>query len=203
MSKLLDHARDLMRIRHLSIRTEEAYLAWIKQYILFHHKQHPAKLGAKDVSSFLSYLAVERHVSASTQNQALSAILFLYREVLEQEIDWIADAVRAQKPKRLPVVFTKQEAQAVLMRLSDTPWLMASLLYGSGLRLMKCVRLRVQDLDFGSFQINLRDGKGGKDRVTVLPSSLVGPLNRHLTRVKALYERDIEEGFGSVYLHSR
>lgn len=200
MSKLLDHARDLMRTRHLSLRTEEAYLAWIKQYILFHHKQHPAKLGAKDVRSFLSYLAVERHVSASTQNQALSAILFLYREVLEQEIDWITDAIRAQKPKRLPIVFTKQEAQAVLVRLSDTPWLMASLLYGSGLRLMECVRLRVQDLDFGSLQINVRDGKGGKDRVTVLPSSLVEPLNRHLTRIKALHERDREEGFGSVYL---
>jgi integron integrase len=200
MSKLLDHARDLMRTRHLSIRMEEAYLAWIKQYILFHHKQHPAALGVKDVTSFLSYLAVERHVSASTQNQALSAILFLYREVLEQEIDWITDAVRAQKPKRLPVVFTKEEAQAVLVRLSDTPWLMASLLYGSGLRLMECVRLRVQDLDFGSLQINVRDGKGGKDRVTVLPSSLVESLNRHLARTKALHERDKEEGFGSVYL---
>jgi integron integrase len=189
-----------MRTRHLSIRTEDAYLAWIKQYILFHHKQHPAKLGAKDVSSFLSYLAIERHVSVSTQNQALSAILFLYREVLEQEIDWITDATRAQKPKRLPVVFTKQEAQAVLVLLSATPWLMASLLYGSGLRLMECVRLRVQDLDFGSMQINVRDGKGGKDRVTVLPRSLVEPLNRHLIRVKALYEHDIEEGLGSVYL---
>lgn len=200
MSKLLDHTRNLMRTRHLSIRTEDAYLAWIKQYILFHHKQHPAKLGAKDVSSFLSYLAIERHVSVSTQNQALSAILFLYREVLEQEIDWITDATRAQKPKRLPVVFTKQEAQAVLVLLSATPWLMASLLYGSGLRLMECVRLRVQDLDFGSMQINVRDGKGGKDRVTVLPRSLVEPLNRHLIRVKALYEHDIEEGLGSVYL---
>jgi integron integrase len=200
MSKLLDHVRDLIRTRHLSIRTEEAYLSWIKQYILFHHKQHPAKLGAKDVSSFLSYLAIERHVSASTQNQALSAILFLYREVLEQEIDWITDAIRAQKPKRLPVVFTKEEAQAVLMRLSDTPWLMASLLYGSGLRLMECVRLRVQDLDFGSHQLTVRDGKGGKDRVTMLPGSLVESLNRHLARVKILYEQDLEEGFGRVYL---
>jgi integron integrase len=200
MSKLLDHARDLMRTCHLSIRTEEAYLAWIKQYILFHHKQHPAKLGAKDVTSFLSYLAVERHVSASTQNQALSAILFLYREVLEQEIDWITDAIRAQKPKRLPVVFTRQETQAVLLQLSDTVWLMASLLYGSGLRLMECVRLRVQDIDFVSHQIIVRHGKGGKDRVTVLPNSLVERLDRHLARAKALHEQDLRAGFGGVYL---
>ena len=200
MFRLLDHARDLMRTRHLSIRTEEAYLSWIKQYILFHQKQHPAKLSAKDVKSFLSYLAVERHVSASTQNQALSAILFLYREVLEQEIEWVTDVVRARKPKRLPVVFTKEEVQAVLVRLSDTTWLMASLLYGSGLRLMECVRLRVQDIEFGNLQINVRQGKGGKDRVTVLPSSLVEPLQRQLKRVKALHEREIEEGFGGVYL---
>ncbi|HMF57769.1 MAG TPA: integron integrase [Pyrinomonadaceae bacterium] len=200
MSKLLDRTRDLMRTRHLSIRTEEAYLAWIKQYIIFHHKQHPAKLGAKDVSAFLSHLAVDQHVSASTQNQALSAILFLYRDVLELEIDWVSDVIRAQKPKRLPLVFTKQEAQAALLHLSDTPWLMASLLYGSGLRLMECIRLRVQDIDFGRFQVNVRNGKGGKDRVSVLPDSLVDPLKRHLTRVKALHERDIEEGFGSVYL---
>jgi len=200
MSKLLDHARDLMRTRHLSIRTEEAYLSWIKQYILFHNKQHPAKLAANDVRSFLSYLAVERHVSASTQNQALSAILFLYREVMVKEIDWITDVIRAQKPKRLPVVFTKQETKAVLLRLSGTTSLMASLLYGSGLRLMECIRLRVKDIDFDSRQITVRDGKGGKDRVTVLPDSLVDPLRNHLTRVKTLHERDIEEGFGTVYL---
>src|SRR5205807_10330869 len=176
MSKLRDHARDLMRTRHLSIRTEEAYLTWIKRYILFHNKQHPAKLVAKDVTAFLSYLAVERHVSASTQNQALSAILFLYREVLDHKIDWITDVIRAQKPKRLPVVFTKQETQAVLLRLSGTTWLMAGLLYGSGLRLMECIRLRVKDIDFGSRQINVRDGKGNKDRVTVLSLSLVDTL---------------------------
>ncbi|MFN2455903.1 MAG: integron integrase [Pyrinomonadaceae bacterium] len=200
MSKLLDQTRDLMRVRHLSLRTEESYLAWIKQYILFHHKRHPKEMGAAEVSAFLSYLAISRHVAASTQNQALSAILFLYREVLAVELDWITEIERAKKPRRLPVVFTKAEVQAVLLRLSDTKWLMASLLYGSGLRLMECIRLRVKDIDFGSRQLTVRDGKGGKDRVTMLPESLAEPLSRHLARVHALHSEDLRQGFGSVYL---
>jgi integron integrase len=200
MSKLLDQTRDLIRTRHLSLRTEESYLAWIKQYILFHHKRHPSELKAPEITAFLSYLAVSRHVAASTQNQALSAILFLYREVLGIELDWITDVERAKKPKRLPVVFTKAEVQAILLRLSNTKWIMASLLYGSGLRLMECLRLRVKDIDFASHQIMVRDGKGGKDRVTMLPESLVEPLNLHLARVKALHIQDLQQGRGLVHL---
>ena len=184
----------------MSVRTEEAYIRWFKEYILFHHKRHPAQLDNGHVTAFLSHLAVERRVAASTQNQALSAILFLYREVLGQELKWITDVIRAQKPKRLPVVLTRQEVESVLLHLSGTPWLMASLLYGSGLRLMECVRLRVTDVDFGSRQITVRDGKGGKDRVTMLPEALIEPLTRHLMRVRLLHEQEVREGFGYVYM---
>jgi integron integrase len=200
MSKLLDQVRDAIRTRHYSIRTEEAYIRWIRQYILFFDKRHPATLGPQAISTFVSHLAVRRNVTASTQNQALSALLFLYREVLDQHIDWVDDIERAKRPKRLPVVFTKEEAQAVLTHLRGDKWLMASLLYGSGLRLMECVRLRVKDVDFMRLQIIVRAGKGDKDRVTILPSSLVTPLQRQLERVKALHEMDKREGFGRVYL---
>jgi integron integrase len=200
MSRLLEQMREAVRTRHYSIRTEEAYIRWVRQYILFFEKRHPADLGAAEVSAFVSHLAVGRNVSASTQTQALSALLFLYREVLALPIGWVDDVERAKKPKRLPVVFTREEARAVLSHLRDEAWLMASLLYGSGLRLMECVRLRVKDLDLSRLQITVRDGKGGKDRVTVLPSSLAEPLERQLERARALHGLDLREGFGRVYL---
>ena len=200
MSQLLEQVRSHIRMLHYSIRTEEAYLKWIREFIIFHHKRHPSEMGATEISTFLSYLARERKIAASTQNQALSALLFLYREVLNQELAWVTDVVRAKRPQRLPVVFTKEEARAMLACLHNEKWLMASLLYGSGLRLMECVRLRVKDVDFTLCQITVRDGKGAKDRVTILPVSLVEPLQRQLERAKALHEIDLREGFGRVHL---
>ena len=197
---LLEQTRNLLRVKHYSIRTEEAYLSWIKQYILYHQKRHPAEMGPEHVREFLSHLAVRRNVAASTQNQALSAILFLYRDVLRHPLDWIDDVERAKKPSRLPVVFTRGEVQAILVRLDGARWLAASLLYGSGMRLLECLRLRIKDIDFGYRQITVRDGKGAKDRVTVLPASLVEPTRRHLERVKCLHDRDLRDGFGSVFL---
>lgn len=200
MAKLLEQVRLTLRTRHYSIRTEESYLGWIRAYILFHQKRHPSELGEQHIGTWLTHLAVNRHVSASTQNQALSAVLFLYRNVLNTQLDWINNIERAKKPQRLPVVFTKDEAQAVLAHLKDTHWLMASLLYGSGLRLMECVRLRVKDVDFVQKQIIVRDGKGGKDRVTMLPVKLLESLSRHLERIKTLHEHDLRHGHGRVYL---
>ncbi|MDQ3816058.1 MAG: integron integrase [Acidobacteriota bacterium] len=200
MSKLLEQVRDAVRTRHYSIRTEEAYIRWVRQYILFCGMRHPSELGAQDVSAFISHLAVERKVAASTQTQALSALLFLYREVLGLPIGWVDDIERAKRPKRLPVVFTREEVKAVLSQLRAEMWLMASLLYGSGLRLMECVRLRVKDLDFAQLQVTVREGKGSKDRITMLPPSLVEPLRRQLERARALHEMDVREGFGHVYL---
>jgi integron integrase len=200
MSRLLDQVREAVRTRHYSIRTEEAYIRWVREYILFCGKRHPAELGAADVSAFISHLAVDRKVAASTQTQALSALLFLYREVLGLPLGWVDDVERARKPKRLPVVFNREEARAILSQLREEAWLMASLLYGSGLRLMECVRLRVKDVDLARFEISVRDGKGGKDRLTVLPASLAAPLQRQLERARALHELDLREGFGHVYL---
>ena len=198
--KLLNRVRDAIRLKHYSIRTEQAYTDWIKRYIFFHNKRHPQDMGAPEIEAFLTHLAVERNVAASTQNQALSAILFLYREVLHIEIDASIDAVRAKRPKRLPVVLTKEEVGQVIGQLSGTHRLMAQLLYGSGLRLMECVRLRVKDLDFAQQQIIIRDAKGGKDRLTMLPESLALPLQRRLQRTKLLHEQDLEDGYGCVYL---
>ena len=200
MPKLLDQVRLHIRTRHYSIRTEEAYIAWIKDFILFHNKRHPDQMGAPEVSSYLSYLATQRHVASATQNQALAALLFLYKEVLGQPLDWIEGVQRAKRSSRLPVVFTKDEVKRVISHLDGTKWLMASLLYGAGLRLMECVRLRVKDIDFLRNQITIRDGKGGKDRVTMLPRRLKEPLRTHLERIKILHERDMEEGFGHVHL---
>src|SRR5919197_4449813 len=200
MSQLLDRVREAARTRHYSIRTEESYIRWIREFILFFDKRHPSELGAKEVSAFVSHLAVTRRVAASTQNQALSALLFLYREVLQKPIEWVDDVERAKRPKKLPVVFTRDEVKAVLGHLRAEMWLMASLLYGSGLRLMECVRLRVKDVDFAQLQIVVREGKGDTDRVTMLPPSLVQPLQRPLERGKALHEADVREGFGRVYL---
>lgn len=200
MPKLLDQVRLHIRTRHYSIRTEEAYISWIKDFILFHNKRHPNQMGAPEVSSYLSYLASERHVASATQNQALAALLFLYKDVLAQPLDWIEGVQRAKRSSRLPVVFTKDEAKKVISHLEGTKWLMASLLYGAGLRLMECVRLRVKDIDFIRNQITVRDGKGGKDRVTMLPRRLKEPLRTHLERIKVLHDRDLEEGFGHVHL---
>jgi len=198
--KLLDQVRYVIRVKHFSIRTEEAYVNWIRKFILFHNKRHPIEMGEHDVSQFLTYLAVKKRVAASTQNQALAAILFLYRDVLKKDLGWLDDVERAKRPGRLPVVFSKQEVDEILVRLEGTKWLMASLLYGSGLRLMECIRLRVKDLDFGYDQLVIRDGKGQKDRVTMLPLSLKEPLQRHLAKVKAIHEEDLRAGFGRVHL---
>lgn len=198
--KLLDLTRTVLRRKHYSLRTEEAYLSWIRQYILFHEKQHPADLGERHVGEFLSHLANARNVASSTQNQALSAILFLYRDVLGQPLEWLHGVDRAKKPTKLPVVLTPDEVRAVLSRLDGARWLVASYLYGSGLRLMECLRLRVKDVDFEYKQIVVRDGKGAKDRITILPAALADPLRLHLDRVRAIHERDLDEGCGTVYL---
>jgi integron integrase len=197
--KLLDQVRDAIRLKHYSIRTEQAYVNWIKRYIHFHNVRHPADMGAPEVQAFLTHLAVEGNVAASTQNQALSALLFLYNVVLHQDLGPI-DAMRAKKPKRLPSVLTKEEVHRVLGHMSGTHLLMAKLLYGSGLRLMECLRLRVKDLDFAQCQILVRDGKGEKDRVTILPESVVVPLQDHLRIVKRTHEEDLAKGYGAAYL---
>ncbi|MCH8875733.1 MAG: integron integrase [Chloroflexi bacterium] len=197
---LLDRVRQSIRLKNYSIRTEQAYVSWVRRFILFHDKRHPRQMGSAEVERFLSHLAVDRNVAASTQNQALSALLFLYREVLKKELEYPIDSIRAKRPKRLPTVMTKQEVRNVIGRMTGKNQVMAKLLYGSGLRLMECVRLRVQDLDFGQRQIIVREGKGGKDRATVLPDSLIDPLKRHLRHVKLVHEDDIADGHGGVYL---
>ena len=200
LPQLLQQVRNVIRVKHYSIRTEQAYLNWIKKFIRFHNNQHPAALAENEITAFLNHLAVQKKVAASTQNQALSAILFLYKKVLSQEIGWLGNLQKAKKPERLPLVFTREEVRKVLLQLEGTYWLMASLLYGSGLRLMECIRLRVKDVDFRYKQITVRDGKGNKDRVTMLPQKLSPHLQRHIVRVKNLHERDLKEGFGEVYL---
>ncbi len=200
MPKLLDQMRERLRALHYSIRTEDAYVAWVKRFILYHGKRHPLAMGEAEVADFLTSLAVAGHLAASTQNQAFSALLFLYKVVLDRPLSAIEDVVRAKKPDRLPVVFTRDEVRAVIGRLEGTKWLAASLLYGSGLRLMECLRLRVKDIDFGQNHIVVRDGKGQKDRVTVLPTTLAEPLRRQIDRITAIHQRDRQEGFGRVYL---
>ena len=182
--RLMDQMGDRIRSKHYSVRTEHAYLGWVRRFILFTDKRHPAGLGAAEVERFLSHLAVEGNVSASTQNQALAAILFLYKEVLAQPLPWLDGLMRAKKPERLPTVLTVNETQAVLSSMEGTAGLMARLLYGTGMRLMECVRLRVKDVDFGMSQIVVRDGKGYKDRVTMLPQSLIEPLHAQLTKAR-------------------
>lgn len=198
--KLLDRVREAIRRKHYSRRTEKSYVRWIKRYILFHNKRHPQEMGSADIEAFLTHLAVKEHVAASTQNQALSALLFLYREVLHKELERPIEALRAKRPKRLPTVLTKEEVFKVIQCMSGTPQLMAKLLYGSGLRVSECVRLRVKDIDFAQRQIVVRDAKGMQDRVTVLPDSLVKPLQEHLQRVKALHQDNLKKGYGSVDL---
>lgn len=198
--KLLDLVRDTIRRKHYSIRTEQSYIDWIRRFILYHNKRHPREMREAEVNAFLTHLARDGAVAASTQNQALSALLFLYKEVLKEEIGWLGDVERAKKPARLPVVLTREEVRNVFRQLSGTPRLMAGLLYGSGLRLMECLRLRVKDIDFGYARISVRDTKGGKERVTMLPVNLAAGLQRHLRKIKAQHEQDLVEGFGSVHL---
>ncbi len=198
--KLLDQVRSKLRVKHYSIRTEDAYADWIKRFILFHDKRHPSEMGAREVEAFLTDLAVSRKVSASTQNQAKSAILFLYREVLQKELAWLENVTSARAPERLPVVLTVAEIRAVLTRLKGTHWLIASLLYGAGMRLMEAVRLRVKDVEFSRHEIIVREGKGFKDRVTMLPETVIEPLKLHLAKVRALHREDLASGFGEVYL---
>ncbi|MEI7868021.1 MAG: integron integrase [Candidatus Methylumidiphilus sp.] len=198
--KLLDQVRDKIRLKHYSIRTEEAYVNWIKRFILFQHKRHPVEMGAAEVEAFLTHLAVEGKVAASTQNQAKAALLFLYREVLATELPWLDDVGQAKVSRRLPVVLTQTEVKTLLDRMRGTHQLVARLLYGTGLRLMECMRLRVKDVEFERHELIVRDGKGSKDRMTMLPDSLAEPLKVHMARVKALHQEDLQAGFGSVYL---
>lgn len=203
--KLLDQVRQAIRRKHYSIRTEDAYVNWIRRYILFHKAKqgfarHPAEMGIPEIESFLTDLAVNEKVAASTQNQALSALLFLYKEVLQIELDGKIQASRAKAPQHLPVVLSKAETHRLLAEMNGVYLLMSRILYGGGLRLMECVRLRVKDLDFELHQIVVRDGKGEKDRVTLLPESLSADLQRHLRHVKLIHEDDLHAGFGRVYL---
>ena len=198
--KLLEVVRDSLRTQNYSYRTEKTYINWIRKYILFHNKRHPKEMGEREINQFLTYLAVNRKVAASTQNQALSSLLFLYKVILGKEIGWIGNIQRARKPKKIPVVFTREEVKKVLLHLHGKCWLTGALMYGSGLRLMECLRLRVKDLDFASRQITVRSGKGQKDRLTMMPESVISPLKTHLQRVKSLHEKDLAEGFGSVRL---
>ena len=198
--KLLDQVRQSIRARHYSKSTEKTYVDWIKRFIIFHKLRHPAEMGESEINQFLTHLAVNKTVSASTQNQALSAILFLYQQVLKKELQWIEAAVRAKKPKRLPVVISEAEVKSILNLMQGPAKLIASLLYGSGLRLSECLQLRFKDIDFAKNQIIVRDGKGQKDRVTLLPESIKEPLLAHLRNVYRLHQKDLREGAGLVVL---
>jgi integron integrase len=199
-TKLLDQMREVLRLKHMSYRTEEAYISWVKRFIVFHDTRHPKDMGAEEIRAFLIHLAVRNKVAASTQNNALNALVFLYRQVLKQPFPELGEIERAKRPRRVPTVFTMEEVTAILTQLSGVSHLMASLLYGAGLRLMECVRLRVKDVDFTYHQITVRDGKGQQDRVTVLPQSVDEAFQRHLAKVKLLHEEDLAEGCGEVYL---
>lgn len=198
--KLLERMRIHLRTRHYSIRTEEAYIDWARRFILFHGKRHPRDMGAVEVEAFLSHLAVERHVSASTQNQAKAALLYLYKQVLEIDLPWLNEVVQAKRPKRLPVVLTPTEVRELLLHMDGTTCLIAQLLYGTGMRLLEALRLRVKDVEFARREIVVREGKGNKDRVTVLPENLMAPLQAQLQKAHLLHEKDLAAGLGRVYL---
>jgi integron integrase len=198
--RLLDQLRRALRSRHYSERTEKAYVLWVRRFVRHHGMRHPSELGASEVNVFLSHLATEARVAASTQNQALSALLFLYRHVLGTALGDLGPLVRARTPERIPVVLTREDVRSVLTQMTGDTWLMASMLYGSGLRLMECLGIRVQDLDFETRTLHVRDGKGAKDRTTMIPAALLSPLQRHLEKVRALHARDVAEGFGRVEL---
>ena len=198
--KLLDRVRDAIRTRHYSRRTEVAYVTWIRRYIVFHRKAHPSTLGAPEICAFLTWLATKRQVSASTQNQALAALLFLYEHVLQMPIGQVEHVVRAKQPLRLPVVLSREEVAVVLSHLEGTMWIIGMLLYGSGLRLEECLELRVKDIDFDRNEIMIRRGKGQKDRATTLPAAVIDSLCQHLAEVKRLHSADLADGFGRVAL---
>jgi integron integrase len=198
--RLMDEVRRRLRLKHYSIRTETAYLGWIRRFIRAHGLRHPREMGVAEVEVFLSMLATRDKVAASTQNQALSALLFLYREVLGMELAWVEHVVRAKRPQRLPVVLGQAEVQRLLAQMDGRTWLIASLLYGTGMRLMECLRLRVKDVDFARRAITVREGKGGKDRQTVLPTSLAEPLQREIERARILHAEDLAAGFGETWL---
>jgi integron integrase len=199
-SPLLEQMRDALRTRHYSRRTEQAYLLWARRFIVFHQGRHPDDMGEREINEFLTHLAVDEHVSASTQNQALAGLLFLYRNVVGYDVGDLGGVVRARKPKRLPVVMTPDEVRAVLSHMDGETWLMASLLYGAGLRLSECLELRVLDIDIARHEITVRDGKGSKDRVTMLPESLDGELRRQLRRAQAVHQHDLDDGWGRIVL---
>lgn len=199
-SPFLNRVREVIRTRHYSIRTEQSYTQWVRRFILFHGKRHPKELGEHEVVAFLTHLAVKRQVSPSTQNQALNALVFLYRHVLDQPLGDILGAVRAKRPERLPVILTRTEVRQLFANLDGPHWLPACLLYGSGLRLMECLRLRVKDLDFDHRAITVRCGKGGKDRVVTLPDPCIEPLKQQLALVCRLHSKDLQDGFGAVWL---
>jgi len=198
--KLLDRLQQALRSRHYSRRTEQIYRQWVKRFIFFHNIRHPGEMGEQEINSFLTHLAVQEKISASTQNQALCALLFLYRHVIGREIGNLGEVIRARKPIRMPVVMTRREVKTVLGNLTGDKWLMASLMYGAGLRLMECLRLRVQDIDFERKEILVRDGKGAKDRITMLPESLISKLQGHLKKVREIHKKDLSEGWGRVQM---
>ena len=198
--KLLDRFRESLRSRHYSRRTEQTYCQWVKRFIYFHKMRHPAEMGESEINAFLTHLAVKEKISSSTQTQALGALLFLYRNVLDREIGDLGAVIRARKPRGLPVVMTKAEVKSVLSNLKEDKWIIANLLYGSGLRLMECLRLRVHDIDFGSNQITVRDGKGNQDRIAILPVAVKEPLSAHLNKVKKIHNEDVKRGYGKVFM---
>lgn len=198
--RLLDRLRDAIRTRHYSYQTEKAYLHWARRFIYFHDKRHPQEMGETEIAAFLSHLAVERRVSASTQNQALNALLFLYKQVLEREVGMIQGVVRAKRPVRLPTVMTRDEVAAILQRLAGREWLMAALMYGTGMRVMECLRLRIMDIEFGFHQIRVRDGKGQKDRSVPLPDSLISAIRQQIEEVKRVHAADLADGLGETSL---
>jgi integron integrase len=198
--RLLDRVRQAIRLKHFSFQTEKSYVYYITQFILFHDKRHPQDMGVDEIRSYLSHLAVEKNVAASTQNIALSALLFLYKQVLQIDLPYIDQIERAKKPRRLPVVYSRAEARAILANLEGTTYLIVALLYGCGLRLTECLSLRVKDLDFEYRQITIRDGKGAQDRITMMPTSLVEMLKLQLQRAKILHQQDLALGYGNVYL---
>ncbi len=198
--RLLDQVREAIRVRHMSLRTEAAYVDWVRRFILHHGKRHPKDMGAEEVEAFLTHLAVERSVSASTQNQAKAALLFLYRTVLGIELPWLNELVQAKRGERLPVVLTPGEVRAVLDQMDGQMALVARLLYGTGMRLLEGLRLRVKDVDFERLEVVVREGKGNKDRVTMLPERLAAPLREHLEKVRAIHRQDLKDGLGEVFL---
>lgn len=198
--RLEEQVKDEIRIRHYSYRTGVSYWNWIKRYIVFYDKKHPSEMGAEEIQNYLSFLATKRRVSASSQNQALSALLFLYKTVLKLELPWMDDVIRAKRPVRVPIVLTRSEVATILKCLHGRSWLMANILYGSGLRLTECLRLRVQDIDLEYLQLTIRNGKGGKDRRTILPEILVPHIQHQLEYVEGILERDVEEGANGVSL---